>query len=50
MKEFIEAGDYFLYICDVENVYGNEAVEAVFAWNGYSDIRTVPVQGESKDH
>ena len=23
-----------LYICDVEQVYGNEAEEALFAWNG----------------
>ena len=39
MKEFHEVGDHYLYICDVEQVYGNEAEEAVFAWNGYSQIR-----------
>ena len=40
LKEFIEVGDHYLYICDVEEVYGNENEEAVFAWNGYSEIRT----------
>ena len=39
LKEFIETGDHYLYICNVEQVYGNEQEEAVFAWNGYSQIR-----------
>ncbi|MBQ9292209.1 MAG: flavin reductase family protein [Campylobacter sp.] len=39
MKEFIETGDHYLYICDVVRVYGNEDEEAVFAWNGYAQIR-----------
>ncbi|MBD5460740.1 MAG: flavin reductase family protein [Lachnospiraceae bacterium] len=39
LKEFVETGDHYLYICNVEQVYGNEAEEAVFAWNGYSQIR-----------
>ena len=39
LKEFVETGDHYLYICNVEQVYGNEAEEAVFAWNGYSEIR-----------
>ena len=39
LKEFVETGDHYLYICNVEQVYGNEKEEAVFAWNGYSQIR-----------
>ena len=39
LKEFIETGDHYLYICNVEDVYGNEQEEAVFAWNGYAEIR-----------
>lgn len=39
LKEFHEVGDHYLYICDVEQVYGNEAEEALFAWNGYSQVR-----------
>lgn len=39
MKEFHEVGDHYLYICDVAQVYGNESEEALFAWNGYSQVR-----------
>ena len=39
LKEFVETGDHYLYICNVEQVYGYETEEAVFAWNGYSQIR-----------
>lgn len=45
LKEFVETGDHYLYICNVEQVYGNEQEEAVFAWNGYSKIATAR-QGE----
>lgn len=41
LKEFIEVGDHYLYICNVKKVYGNEEVKAVFAWNGYDEIRPV---------
>lgn len=40
LKEFIETGDHYLYICSVEDVYANENKKSVFAWNGYSEIRT----------
>ena len=39
MKEYHEVGDHYLYICDVEQVYGNEVEEALFAWDGYSQVR-----------
>lgn len=39
LKEFVEVGDHYLYICNVEQIYGNEQEEAVFAWDGYSQIR-----------
>jgi len=38
LKEYHEVGDHYLYICDVEQVYGNENEEALFAWNGYSMV------------
>jgi len=38
MKEYHEVGDHYLYICDVEQVYGNEDEEALFAWNGYRKV------------
>ena len=39
MKEYRETGDHYLYICEVEQVYGDESEEALFAWNGYSQLR-----------
>lgn len=41
LKEYIETGDHYLYICNVEKVYADEQEKAVFAWNGYSRIRAV---------
>lgn len=41
LKEFIETGDHYLYICNVNNVYANADKKSVFAWNGYSEIRSV---------
>ncbi len=38
LKEFIEVGDHYLYICNVESVYGNEQERPAFAWNGYGEI------------
>lgn len=38
MKEYHEVGDHYLYICDVEQVYGDENEKALFAWNGYSKV------------
>ena len=38
LKEFVEVGDHYLYICNVEDVYADEDEEAVFAWNGYGKI------------
>lgn len=39
LKEYHEVGDHYLYICDVEQVYGNNSEEALFAWNGYAQLR-----------
>lgn len=40
LKEFHEVGDHYLYICDVEQVFGDAGEDALFAWNGYAQIRT----------
>ena len=39
LKEFVEVGDHYLYICSVDSVYGDESEKALFAWNGYSQVR-----------
>lgn len=41
LKEFIETGDHYLYICNVEQIYADEKEKAVFAWNGYSQIKSI---------
>lgn len=38
LKEYHEVGDHYLYICDVEQVYGNAKEEALFAWSGYGKV------------
>jgi len=45
LKECHEVGDHYLYICDVEQVYGDETEEALFAWNGYAKVAPAK-QGE----
>ncbi|MBO5637981.1 MAG: flavin reductase family protein [Acidaminococcaceae bacterium] len=39
LKEYYEAGDHYLYICNVDQVFGNENETAVFAWKGYGEVR-----------
>lgn len=38
LREFVDVGDHYFYICDVKNVYCNEEEKALFAWKGYSKI------------
>ncbi len=45
LKGYHEVGDHYLYICDVEQVYGDEAEEALFAWKGYAKVAPAK-QGE----
>ena len=37
MVEYIETGNHFFYICNVENVYADETVDALFVWSGDED-------------
>ncbi len=41
LKDYYEVGDHYLYICNVEKVYGDENEEALFAWNGYAQIHSL---------
>ena len=41
LKEYHEAGDHYLYICNVEKVYGDDSEAALFAWNGYTKIHPI---------
>ena len=44
LKEFVETGDHYLYICNVEEVYADVNEKPVFAWKGYSEIKSVSQQ------
>lgn len=38
LKEYHQAGDHYLYLCDVEQVYADINEASLFAWNGYSSV------------
>lgn len=38
LREFVDVGDHYFYICDVENVYGDADENPLFAWKGYAKI------------
>lgn len=38
LKEYHEVGDHYLYICNVEQVYGDRDEDALFAWDGYGKV------------
>lgn len=42
LKQTVETGDHYLYICDIEKIYADESKEAIFAWNGYT--KAAPAQ------
>lgn len=41
LKEYVEVGDHYFYICTVDKVYCDENKTPLFAFNGYSKIETV---------
>lgn len=41
LKEYVEVGDHYLYICNVNEVYSNEEEQSLFAWNGYAEIKSI---------
>ena len=45
LKEYREVGDHYLYICDVDQVFGDDKEEALYAWDGYAKIAPA-IQGE----
>ncbi|HIZ44214.1 MAG TPA: flavin reductase family protein [Firmicutes bacterium] len=39
LKGYHEVGDHHLYICNAEQVDGDDTEETLFAWNGYARLR-----------
>lgn len=38
VSETVDADDHVLHICNVNSVFADESIEAVFAWNGYAEL------------
>lgn len=38
LREYVDVGDHYFYICDVRHAYGDEDKRALFAWKGYARI------------
>ncbi|MCH5277355.1 MAG: flavin reductase family protein [Desulfovibrionaceae bacterium] len=38
LREYVDVGDHYFYICDVRKAYGDESKRALFAWKGYAKI------------
>lgn len=38
LREFVDVGDHYFYICPVQKVYANPAETPLFAWKGYAKI------------
>lgn len=38
LDKAVEIGDHYLYICNIDGIYGDEEKEGLFAWNGYAKV------------
>lgn len=38
LAQTIEAGDHYLYLCNIEKMVADDSKEALFAWNGYAKV------------
>ena len=38
LEKTVETGDHYLYVCNVDKMYGDDTKEALFAWNGYAKV------------
>lgn len=42
LAQTVESGDHYLYLCNVDGVFGDETKRALFAWEGYT--RAAPAE------
>lgn len=38
LAQTVEAGDHYLYLCNIEKIVADAAREALFAWDGYAKV------------
>ncbi|HBC97183.1 MAG TPA: flavin reductase [Clostridium sp.] len=39
LTETVDVGGSYFYVCTVDNIYGDNTKEAIFAWDGYNTLR-----------
>lgn len=44
LRQFVDVGDHFFYICDVEKILADDDERALFAWKGYVQIAPAVMQ------
>ena len=38
LAQTIDAGDHYLYLCNIDKMAADETKEALFAWDGYAKV------------
>ncbi|BDF69698.1 hypothetical protein CE91St41_06790 [Oscillospiraceae bacterium] len=38
LAETVEAGDHYLYLCNIDRMVADDTKEALFAWDGYAKV------------
>ena len=38
LTQTIEAGDHYLYLCNIDKMVADDTKEALFAWDGYAKV------------
>lgn len=38
LAQTVEAGDHYLYLCNIEKMVADDTKEALFAWDGYAKV------------
>lgn len=38
LAQTVEAGDHYLYLCNIEKIVADDTREALFAWDGYAKV------------
>ena len=38
LAQTVEAGDHYLYLCNIEKMVADDTKEALFTWDGYAKV------------
>lgn len=45
LKEIVEAGDHYFYVCNIKHIYADGDKEGLFAWNGFGKVALAQEKG-----